>query len=455
MSVVQSLAGLLSLGGLFEIWTELDTWIVVTGILSSVSCALLGNFMVLRRLSMMGDAISHAVLPGLAIAFLVTGSRDSVTMFIGAAIVGVLTAVFTQSIHSLGKVDEGASMGVVFTTLFAIGLVLIVRAADSVDLDPGCVLYGAIELVPLEVVEVGSWLVPRAVVTLTVVLAINVGFIALFFKELRISAFDPATATTMGINAQVMHYLLMTLVAVTTVASFESVGSILVIAMLIVPAASAHLLTDRLLTMIIVSAVIAAVAAAGGHAAAITVPGIWGYADTSTAGMMAVVSGVIFFFTVFLAPRHGIVMKGVNQARLALRIVREDILALLYRLDETEGHESLPPVSRLLRECNGTGRLLYTMGMAALRMEGKVQRHGNVYHLTDIGTKKAGSLIRTHRLWESYLHKYSNLQVDHLHFSAERLEHVTGTRMQQALAAKTESPPTDPHGKAIPGDAEL
>ena len=122
-------------------WYAIDTWIVIVGMLAAVSCALLGNFLVLRQMSMMGDAISHAVLPGLAVAFLITGARASLAMFVGAAVVGVLTAVFTQWISRFGKVDQGASMGIVFTTLFALGLILIVRAADHVDLDAGCVLY--------------------------------------------------------------------------------------------------------------------------------------------------------------------------------------------------------------------------------------------------------------------------------------------------------------------------
>ena len=226
-------------------WYAIDTWIVIVGILAAVACTLLGNFLVLRKMSMMGDAISHAVLPGLAIAFLITGARASLAMFIGAAVVGVLTAVFTQWISRFGKVDQGASMGIVFTTLFALGLILIVQAADHVDLDAGCVLYGAIELTPLDVVWSTKLFgmtvdLPRAVVVLVSVCLVNALFVILFFKELRISSFDPELASTIGINASLMHYLLMTLVAITTVAAFEAVGSIIVIAMLIVPAA-----TDR------------------------------------------------------------------------------------------------------------------------------------------------------------------------------------------------------------------
>ena len=165
------------------IWTSLDTWIVITGALCAMACALPGCFLVLRKMSMMGDAISHAVLPGLAMAFLMTGSRASFPMFLGAAIVGVLTAVFTQWISRLGNVDRGAAMGIVFTTLFAFGLVLIRQAADHVDIDPGCVLYGAIELTPEDNLTLFGYLVPRAVVTLGATFLLNLFIIILLFKD--------------------------------------------------------------------------------------------------------------------------------------------------------------------------------------------------------------------------------------------------------------------------------
>ena len=295
-------------------WFPIDTWIVVTGALCAAACALVGNFLVLRKMSMMGDAISHAVLPGLAIAFMVTGTRSSLFMFIGAAVVGVLTAVFTQWINRFGNVDRGASMGIVFTTLFALGLLLIVQAADHVDLDPGCVLYGALELTPLDVawrIEIFDTIVavPRAALVLLGVLAFNALIIGFFYKELKISSFDPELATTLGIPAQAMHYLLMTLVAITAVASFEAVGSIIVIAMLIVPAATAHLLTDRLSGMIIVSLVFGVLAAVLGHVSALVIPGWFGFSDTSTSGMMAVASGLLFAVVLFLSPTQGILWR--------------------------------------------------------------------------------------------------------------------------------------------------
>lgn len=303
-------------------WFPLDTWIVVIGALAAVACALLGNFLVLRKMSMMGDAISHAVLPGLAIAFLITGARASLAMFIGAAVVGLLTAVFTQWISRFGKVDEGASMGIVFTSLFALGLLLIVQAADRVDLDPGCVLYGAIELTPLDVVWRPTVFgvvmeVPRAAVILSGVVLINLLFVVGFFKELRIVSFDPELADTMGISSNRMHYLLMALVAVTTVAAFEAVGSIIVIAMLIVPAATAHLMTDRLWLMILLSAVFAVAAACLGHLSALIVPAWFGFADTSTSGMMAVMAGLLFLVALFAAPKYGVLVRHFRRTKAA------------------------------------------------------------------------------------------------------------------------------------------
>ncbi|MEO9930251.1 metal ABC transporter permease, partial [Rhodopirellula bahusiensis] len=173
----------------------LDGWIVAAGMLCAVASSLLGCFLVLRRMSLLGDAISHAVLPGLAAAFLISGSRSSGWMFLGAVIVGVLTALLSDWIHVRGEVDEGASMGVVFTTLFAAGLIMIVLAADRVDLDPGCVLYGAIESTPLDTWAIpipilGETNVPRVVVVLSIVTLINAAFVIFFFKELKMATFD-------------------------------------------------------------------------------------------------------------------------------------------------------------------------------------------------------------------------------------------------------------------------
>jgi manganese/zinc/iron transport system permease protein len=294
-------------------WTSFDTWIVVVGAVTAVACALPGCFLVLRRMSMMGDAISHAVLPGIAIGFFVTQSRASLPMFIGAAVTGILTATFTQWVSRFGRVDRGAAMGIVFTTFFAIGLIMIVRAADHVDIDPGCVLYGAMELTPLDTRKVAGFEAPRAFLTIGTVMLINLAVIVALFKEFRLSSFDSSLADTLGFSSNFLHYLLMTLVAITTVAAFEAVGSIIVIAMLIVPPGTALLLTRRLIPMLWIASVVGILSALLGHFSAITVPDWFGFDDTNTSGMMAMASGFFFTLAWLFSPTEGLVTRWLRR----------------------------------------------------------------------------------------------------------------------------------------------
>jgi len=430
-------------------WTFLDSWIVITGALSAMACALLGNFLVLRRMSMMGDAISHAVLPGLAIAFLITGSRESLPMLIGAVAIGVLTAFMVQGISKLSNLDKGATMGVVFTTLFAVGLILIRQAADHVDLDPGCVLYGAIELTPLDTYEIYGYEIPAAALTNAGMLLLNGLFVVILYKELKITTFDPALATTMGINANVMHYVLMTFVAATTVAAFESVGSILVIAMLIVPAAGAHLLTDRLPVMLVISLLIALASAVLGHVFAITIPVWFGFRDTSTAGMMGVAAGIIFLLVFLFAPRHGLVSRLLNQALLALKITRDDILGFLYRYNELTTTKPVPVKAGTLRNALKLG---FSINMAIwdLKRAGKLVTEGDGVRLTTLGEREGQGLVRSHRLWESYLCEHLNACPTDVHLPAHKLEHFTDASMQSQLDHESGHPSQDPHQRRIP-----
>ncbi|MCH8830843.1 MAG: metal ABC transporter permease, partial [Planctomycetes bacterium] len=228
---------------------RIDLWTIVVGIACNASCAILGCFLVLRRMSLLGDAISHSVLAGIAVAFLLAGTTAVVPMFVGAMITGVLTAFLTQTISGQGRVSEDASMGIVFTSLFALGVILISQMG-RVHLDTDCVLFGRLDTVSLETTTLWGVVFPHALLMLIPVLAVVLLFVSVFWKELKIVSFDPQLATAMGISAAVVHYLLMTMVSAATVAALHSVGAIVVVAMLIVPAATAHLLTDRLLPMV-------------------------------------------------------------------------------------------------------------------------------------------------------------------------------------------------------------
>ena len=308
-----------------------DGWIMITGALCAVAASLLGNFLILRRLSLMGDAISHAVLPGIAAAFLFTGHRSSVLILVGAAIMGLITVWLTELIRRHGRVEESAAIGVVFTTLFAIGLVMLARVGSKIDLDPKCVLYGNLEMAVADTVETPIGEVPRVVFTLVVVCLLNMTILALFFKQWQISTFDPLLSHAQGINPGVYHYLLASLVAVTCIASFEAVGNILVVAMLVVPAATSFLLCNRLSTMILVSAFLGAFAAVSGHLLAISIPVVFGFKSINSAAMIAVASGLLLVISIVASPKAGIILRWITNERLASKILVEDLLSYMYR----------------------------------------------------------------------------------------------------------------------------
>ncbi|MGH8015885.1 MAG: metal ABC transporter permease, partial [Candidatus Zixiibacteriota bacterium] len=234
-----------------------DFWVILTGILAASACGLIGSFLVLRQSAMLGDAISHAVLPGLALGFLITSSRGVIPMIVGAGLMGLLTAFLTEFLARTGRLYRDSSLGIVFTSLFSVGVILIAGFAGQVDLDQECVLYGEIAYTPWDTFVLGgSNLGPRAVWILGAVFLINILFISLFYKQLKITSFDPSLAKTVGISDRLWHYLLTAFVSLTVVASFESVGAILVVAMLIIPGATAFLLTQRLWLLLILSVLI-------------------------------------------------------------------------------------------------------------------------------------------------------------------------------------------------------
>jgi len=423
-------------------WTATDFWIVLAGALAGLACVIPGTFLLLRRMSMMGDAISHAVLPGIAIAFVISQSRGGPALLFGAVLAGILSAALTQLLHSRADVEEGASMGVVFTLMFAAGLLILDSplVGKHVDLDLDCVLFGAVELVPLEAPT--AWLpgVPAPVARLGVVLLLNLALLVLLYKEWKISSFDPALADALGFSTSKLHLLLMTVTAVTAVYCFEIVGSILVIAMLIVPVACARMFTDRLSSTLLLAAVFSIAAAVLGHAAALAVPQALGFADTSSAGAMAAVGGLLFFLSAFLAPRHGLIRKALHRRHLALRTIEEDLLGTLYRqaeLDEPRPADPAPDLPGGLHR-----RALHNL-----------IRRGHLAPdrtLTHRGFRAGAELLRSHRLWEEWLHENTATALDHLHMPAEALEHITDPALRERLAEDLGQPRHDPTGRRIP-----
>lgn len=435
---------------------SIDGWIIVAGALCAIAASLVGNFLVLRRLSLMGDAISHSVLPGIAAAFLFTGHRGSLVVLMGAAVMGLITVWLTEFVRKVGKVEESASIGVVFTSLFAVGLVMMVRAGDKTDLDPSCVLYGNLETIILDTVATPLGNVPRVVLTLMGICVLNSIAIVGLYKQWQLSTFDPLLSQAQGIHPTLFHYILASLVAITCIASFEAVGNILVVAMLVVPAATAFLLCKRLSSMIAVSALVGAVSAVTGHLLAISVPVAFGMRSVNSAAMIAVACGFFLVLAVIVSPKAGILSRWISSGRIARKILGDDVLALLYRRAETLPSSSFQgatgtefSLSETALKLGVSLKKMRSVAKELVRL-GWLTSSASAIALTEDGRRVAQNLVRSHRLWEQYMSVEMNVSDSRLHAQAESLEHFTSPSMRGKLDAETGQSALDPHGRSIP-----
>jgi manganese/zinc/iron transport system permease protein len=287
---------------------------IVIGVLAALACALPGNFLLLRRQALIGDAISHVVLPGIVAGFLITGVVSTWPMMLGAALAAILAVLLIDLVRRLGRIEPGAAMGVVFTTMFAAGVLLLEQSdTSSVHLDVEHALYGNLEsLIWLDATGWSSLWDPAALIwlppelpRLAVVLILVLAFILVLWRPLTIATFDEGFARAIGLPTGAIGLGLVIVAAVAAVAAFDAVGSIIVIAMFICPPATARLLTDSLPRQVWLSAVFATLSAVMGYVLAGYGPLWLGYANAvSAAGMIATLSGVFLGLAALMGPRR-------------------------------------------------------------------------------------------------------------------------------------------------------
>ncbi len=310
--------------------TQSEIEIQMLAVVVAAACALPGAFLVLRKMAMMSDAISHAILPGIVVAFFLTRNLNSPLLILAAAATGVLTVMLVELLMSTQRLREDAAIGLVFPVLFSTGVLLIARYAADVHLDADAVLLGEPAFAPFDrLIVLGRDIGPRALYAMGAAGLANVAFIALFYKELKIAAFDAGLAATLGFAPALIHYGLMTFVSITAVAAFDAVGSILVVAMMVAPPAAAYLLTDRLRNMILLSVGIGVIASVAGFQAARLL-------DVSIAGAMATASGAAFAIVWLAAPRYGVLAGRRRRIRQKWEFAEKMLAIHLFN------HEGLP-----------------------------------------------------------------------------------------------------------------
>lgn len=396
-----------------------------------VTCGVLGCFVVLRRMALIGDALSHSILPGVVGALLLFGLAGAGAQWLplwllgGAMVAGLLTAVIISAVHRHSRTKEDSAIGIAFTVMFAVGLIAISSLPRGTHFDLKCFVYGE----PLAIARPDLWL-------MGVVCPLVLLIVALMYQRLKLISFDPIGAKALGIPVQAVHYLLMGLLAATIVAGIKSTGVILVVAMVITPASAAYQLTNRLWVMIVLAGLIGGTAAGLGMSLAFSI-------NAPTGPSMVIVVGIIFLFCVLLSPSHGWVFERLRKRRLARHVAQEDVLKAVYRL----GDEGASAPHAIGKETGLSLRRIQTAIKRLAQEELALIDRGAVA-LTDAGKKHAEELVRAHRLWETYLVNEAGVDPDAVHDQAEQLEHAH--ELAAMLDKELGSPETDPHGSEIP-----
>lgn len=406
-----------------------ETWAVRALLASSmvgIMCGILGCFIVLRNMSLVGDALAHAILPGVVVAFLIVG-YSTLAFFTGSVLAGLLTAVGITWIQHRVNTKNDAAIGIVFTAMFSLGVIGIsyISRNQGVHLDLKDFLFGNV----LGVADTDLLL--TALVTVYVVISIVV-----FYRYLFVSTFQPVVAETMGIPVRLIHYFLMLLLSFAVVASLQTVGVILVVAMLITPAATALLLSSRMERVILLAAGLGLLSAVLGLFLAIVF-------KTTPGPAMAVTATILYLLTVIFAPGKGLIAKAVRRWQLRVRIDREDILKGIYRTTQKGG---VP--TQELREKLEISWFNWRRSLRYLRRNAWLEAEG--LQLTSRGEQGAKRLVRAHRLWETYLATEVGLNKEQIHMDAERYEHLLSDEVLNAVDKQLGFPQVDPHGSPIP-----
>lgn len=408
-----------------------EEWAIRALIASSMvglMCGVLGCFIVLRNMALIGDALAHAILPGVVVAFMVVG-YSALGFFVGAVVAGLVTAIGITWIQHNVNTKNDAAIGIVFTAMFSVGIMGIswISRDQGVHLDLKDFLFG-------NVLGVSNQdLILTACITIYVLISI-----AVFYRYLFVTTFQQVIAETMGISTKAVHYFLMLLLSFAVVASLQTVGVILVVAMLITPAATALLLSDRLRWVLLIAGCIGLSASVLGMVIAVVFA-------TTPGPAMAVTATLIYLVAVFLAPKKGLVFRFFQKRKLQLKIELEDTLKQSLLLQDSSNLNLENLLQRL-----GFSKNKLQKYLNALKKNGQVEYEQQSIKLTASGIEQARQLVRAHRLWETYLVQQMGLTEEQIHDEAEKFEHLLSVDLLDEVDEQLGFPSIDPHGSPIP-----
>lgn len=349
------------------------------------ACVIPGVFLVLRGVSLMSDAISHAILLGIVLMFFWVQSLSSPLLIVGASLAGVVTVSLTEMLIRTKRIKKDAAIGLVFPVFFSLGVILISQYAGSIHLDTDAVLLGELAFSPFHRMFVFGVSLPISFVVMGVILIINLILLSLSYKELKVATFDPGLAVSLGISPILIHYGLMLVTSITAVGAFDAVGSILVVALMITPPASAFLLVRRLSHMIFLSVGFGLLSALGGYGLAFLL-------DASIAGSMATVAGLMFLGVLFFSPSQGLVQKALmsreNRLRFSCQLLMVQLLAH-EGTDKESDENSIHNMVDHMGWAHGFAKQVAKFGV----QQKLIVRNGDFLALSSLGRETARSVM--------------------------------------------------------------
>ncbi|MEQ9405003.1 MAG: iron chelate uptake ABC transporter family permease subunit [Cyclobacteriaceae bacterium] len=411
-------------------------YVVFGTILLSISSAVVGCFTFIKKKSLVGDVVSHAVLPGICISFLATGSKDPFLLIIGAFISGWISIVVMDAIIRNTKIKEDAATGLSLSVFFGVGILLmtyIQHTGNASQSGLDTFLFGKAAAL------IGKDLLAFSIIAVAVLVTVF-----FFYKEFKLISFDPHFAKVIGLPVRRLEMILTSITVLAVVTGIQAVGVVLMAAMLITPAAAARFWTNRLHKMLIISSIFGAISGISGAYISYATPSM------PTGPWMVMILSIIALFSFFFAPGRGILISQWNRFKIQRQLLEENLLKTFFKLGESDEDFYRNIKADDLNLVRAFSPAQLKKGLRKLNGNGYIIRTGDSWKLSKEGHEKGRRITRLHRLWELYLTKYLRIAPDHVHEDADTIEHVITPELEARLEKLLEYPTTDPHQSNIP-----
>lgn len=405
-------------------------------VILGASAAVVGSFTFLRKRALIGDAIAHAILPGICLAFLVSGTKNYLLLIVGAFISGWISILLVDYISKNSKIKEDTAIGLILSVFFGFGVLLLTyiqQSGNSAQTGLDSFLFGK-----------AASMVQQDVIIFSIISILLVVMVGLFYKELQLISFDENFARSIGLPVKGLIFMLSSLTVLAVVTGIQAVGVVLMAALLITPTAAAKYWSGYLPRILLIAAFIGGFSGFSGTAISYVAP------NMPTGPWVVMVLSIIAFISIFFSPKKGIIAKAIIQLKHRQRIQDENIIKTFFQIAEAEESFGEPKTIKMIREKRYYSDKLILKILRRLKRHGYLTQTKEGYFLSSFGQRKAARLVKLHRLWELYLTDYLRIAPDHVHEDADTIEHLITPELEKRLEEKLGYPKVDPHNSKIP-----